>query len=129
MTNDELSIINYQLSIIMAIIIKTDTPDTLLDEIYEGIQSKKVDKWASTADGRLTYASLLWKNEAWFKPQIWVEEKELRFGLIKRKDRKHISTKLYTMFHTKFVEMLLSHFDTLFREVTVSAVRTEPDEF
>ncbi|HBK30738.1 MAG TPA: hypothetical protein DDZ96_00455 [Porphyromonadaceae bacterium] len=113
----------------MAIIIKTETPDTLLDEIYEGIQSKKVDKWASTADGRLTYASLLWKNEAWFKPQIWVEEKELRFGLIKRKDRKHISTKLYTMFHTKFVEMLLSHFDTLFREVTVSAVRTEPDEF
>jgi hypothetical protein len=113
----------------MAIIIHTNQPNVLLDKIYDAIDAKKADKWERTTDGRLTYGALLWKNEAFFKPQIWVDEQELRFGLLKRKDRKHISSKLYTVFHIKLVEMLLSHFDTSFSEVTVTAVRAEPDDF
>lgn len=113
----------------MAIIIHTNQPNLLLDKIYDAIDAKKADKWERTTDGRLTYGALLWKNEAFFKPQIWVEEQQLRFGLLKRKDRKHISSKLYTVFHTKLVEMLLSHFDTSFSEVTITAVRAEPDDF
>jgi CRISPR/Cas system CSM-associated protein Csm2 small subunit len=113
----------------MAIIIHTNQPNLLLDKIYDAIDAKKADKWERTTDGRLTYGALLWKNEAFFKPQIWVDEQELRFGLLKRKDRKHISSKLYTVFHTKLVKMLLSHFDTSFSEVTITAVRVEPDDF
>ncbi len=113
----------------MAIIIHTDNPDILLDKIYDAIDNKKAEKWIYNDDGRLTYGALLWKNEAFFKSQIWVDEKELRFGLIKRKDRKHISSKLYTTFHTKFVEMLLMKFDKDFSSVIVTANRTEPDVF
>ena len=58
----------------MAIIIKTENPNTLLDNIYEGIESKRVEKWAILSDGRLTYSTLLWRNETFFKPEIWVEE-------------------------------------------------------
>lgn len=113
----------------MAIIIHTDHPDLLLDKIYQAIENKKADKWVATADGHLTYGTLLWKNEAFFKPQIWVDDNQLRFGLIKRKDRKHIPTKLYTAFHTKLIEMLLSRFDNDFRNVTATAARTDPDRF
>lgn len=113
----------------MAIIIYTDHPDLLLDKIYEAIENKKADKWVATTNGYLTYGSLLWKNEAFFKPQIWVDDKQLRFGLIKRKDRKHMSSKLYTIFHTKMVELLLAYFDRDFRNVTATATRTEPDLF
>ncbi len=113
----------------MAIIIHTDQPNLLLDKIYDAIDAKKADKWERTTDGRLTYGTLLWKNEAFFKPQIWVDEQELRFGLLKRKDRKHISSKLYTVFHSKLIEMLLSHFDTSFRDVTATAGRADPDNF
>ena len=113
----------------MAIIIITNNPDLLLDKIYEAIENKKAGKWISTEDGRLTYGTLLWKNEAFFKPQIWVDDKELRFGLLKRKDRKHISSKLYAYFHTKFIEMLLLKFDKYFTSVTATANRTEPDIF
>jgi|SRR5690606_914406 hypothetical protein len=113
----------------MAIIIQTDNPDLLLDKIYEAIDTRKADKWVRTDDGRLTYGTLLWKNEAFFKPQIWVDENQLRFGLIKRKDRKHITTQLYTIFHSKLIEMLLSHFDGYFKEVTATAKRAEPDVF
>jgi len=113
----------------MAIIIHTDHPDLLLDTIYEAIDGKKADKWSRTNEGRLTYGALLWRNEAFFKPEIWVDENELRFGLIKRKDRKHITTKLYTTFHAKLIETLLSHFDTHFRSITATAARTEPDQF
>jgi hypothetical protein len=100
-----------------------------LDKIYEAIDTKRADKWQRTADGRITYGTLLLKNEAFFKPQIWLDENQLRFGLLKRKDRKHISSKLYTAFHTKFVEMLLTNFDTIFHSVTATAVREEPDDF
>ncbi len=113
----------------MAIIIQTDQPDLLLDKIFEAVDNKRADKWIRTDDGRLTYGALLWKNEAFFKPQIWVDENELRFGLLKRKDRKHITTKLYTIFHTKLIELLLSHFDSDFRSITATAAKTEPDQF
>ncbi|MDO5524039.1 MAG: hypothetical protein Q4G48_08350 [Bacteroidia bacterium] len=113
----------------MAIIIKTDNPNLLLDKIYEGIETKKIQKWNVKADGRITPSPLLWRNEAFLKPQIWVEENELRFGLLKRKNRKHITTKLYTFFHVKFVEMLLANFDTDFSALTVSAAREAPDDF
>jgi hypothetical protein len=113
----------------MAIIIDTDNPDLLLDKIYEMIDSKKADKWVRTSDGRLTYGTLLWRNEAFFKPQIWVDENQLRFGLLKRKDRKHITSKLYTLFHARLIEMLLSHFDNDFRNITATAKRDEPDRF
>ncbi|MBF6627066.1 MAG: hypothetical protein ITG04_00975 [Proteiniphilum sp.] len=113
----------------MAIIIDTDNPDLLLDKIYETIDSKKADKWARTSDGRLTYGTLLWRNEAFFKPQIWVDENQLRFGLLKRKDRRHITSKLYTMFHARLIEMLLTHFDNDFRNITATATKAEPDIF
>lgn len=113
----------------MAIIIKTNHPDVLLDKIYAAIDQKKAEKWIRLTDGRITYGAILWKNEAFFKPQIWVDDNELRFGLLKRKDRKHISSKLYTVYHTKFVEMLLSWFDTDFYSVTATAARAEPDDF
>lgn len=113
----------------MAIIIKTHNPNRLLDKIYESIETRKVQKWNVTTDGRITPSPLLWKNEAFLKPQIWVEENELRFGLLKRKDRKHMTSKLYTFFHIKFAEMLLANFDTDFQEVTITALSTPPDNF
>ncbi|MDD4777871.1 MAG: hypothetical protein PHV53_06230 [Fermentimonas sp.] len=113
----------------MAIIIQTNHPDILLDKIYEAIDKKNAEKWTYTDDGRLTYGTLLWKNEAFFKPQIWVDDKELRFGLLKRKDRKHMSSKLYAAFHSKFIEMLLLKFDKEFKSVTATANRTDPDSF
>ncbi len=113
----------------MAIIIKTGNPNLLLDKIYEGIVNRTVEKWTIMTDGRITHSSFLWKNEAFLKPQIWVEENQLRFGLLKRRNRKHITSKLYTFYHSKFVEMLLSNFDTDFQEVTITALSTPPDNF
>jgi len=113
----------------MAVIIHTENPDQLLDKIYEAIDNKKADKWVRTADGRLTYGALLWKNEAFLKPEIWVDENQLRFGLVKRKDRKHITSKLYALFHAKLMEMLLTHFDNDFISATATASREAPDNF
>lgn len=113
----------------MAIIIKTNNPSKLLDIIYEGIDKYKLGKWTMASEGKITPSTLLWKNEAFLKPQIWVEESELRFGLIKRKDRRNMPSKIYTHFHTKFVEMLLENLDTHFVSVTVTSMKTEPDDF
>ena len=58
----------------MAIIIQTDHPDLLLDKIYEAIDNKQADRWTRTSVGLLTYGALLWINEAYFNPQIFVNE-------------------------------------------------------
>lgn len=113
----------------MAIIIQSNHPELLLDKIYEAIDNNKAEKWICTEDGRFTYGTLLWKNEAFFKPQIWVDDKELRLGLLKRKDRKNISSKLYSTFHTKFIELLLLKFDKEFISVKATANKTDPDIF
>lgn len=113
----------------MAIIIKTDNPSRLLDIIYEGIGKYNLGKWTLASEGRITPSTLLWKNEAFMKPQIWVEENELRFGLIKRKDRKNMTSKLYTHFHVRFIDMLLSNFDSQFESVIATSMKTDPDDF
>ena len=101
----------------------------MLDKIYEAIDAQKAEKWLRTPDGLLTYGTFMMQNEAFFKPQIWVDDSELRFGLLKRKGRKHMTTKIYSTFHAKLVEVLLSKFDTLFHNVTISASRAEPDNY
>ena len=99
----------------MAIIIDTNEPDLLLEKIYEAIDNKQAGKWVSTTDGRLTYGTLLWKNEAFFRPQIWVDENQLRFGLLKRKDQYELQDLHY--FPHRMIELLLSQFDQDFRRV------------
>ena len=113
----------------MAVIIKTNNPHWLLDKIYEAIDAQKAEKWLRTADGYITYGAFAMKGEAFFKPQIWVDENELRFGLLKRKGRKNMTTTIYSTYHAKLVEVLLLRFDTLFYNVTVSATRAEPDNY
>jgi hypothetical protein len=113
----------------MAIIISTKNPHLLLDKIYEAIDAQKAEKWLRTSDGFLTYGAFMTKGEAFFKPQIWVDDNELRFGLLKRKGRKNMTTKIYTTFHAQLVDLLLSKFDTLFYSVTVSASKAEPDDY
>jgi hypothetical protein len=67
-----------------------------------------------------------WKNKAWLKPKVY--DNELRFGILKNKNN-NLSKQVYGLYHGRFIDMLLTHFDDQFTEVVATSFKTEPDDF
>jgi hypothetical protein len=95
----------------MAIEVHTAQPEALLSAIKKAIDEKQVDTWEYDTAGDFTHSPLQWKFKAWFRPHVAAGV--LRFGFLGPKGV--IMTKsIYGVYHGRFVEMLLTHFDTKF---------------
>lgn len=97
----------------MAIKIRTADPSDLLTQIKRGINEGKIVTWSySTHNGRQYFthetSDKQWKGKAWFLPSF--EEGVLVFNIIKPLNQ-NISTVAYAVYHGRFIEMLLAHFD------------------
>lgn len=110
----------------MAVIIKTTNPSGLLASIKKSIDTKKIETWSYDSDGYFTHTPEQWKFKAWFKAKEY--QGELRFGIFAPKDT-NMSKMIYGLYHGRFIEMLLIHFDTDFSDVMATAQQTEPDYF
>lgn len=110
----------------MAIIITNSNPSELLKKIYKAIDDKKVVTWSYDKDKDLTHQTTQWENKAWFRPKIYPNE--LRFGILGRNDIK-LSREVYAIYHGRFIEMLLAHFDSDFGHSIATSQKTEPDNF
>lgn len=110
----------------MAIIVKTSNPSSLLQAIYKAIDNKKVETWLYDQEKDFTHEPSQWKNQAWLRPKIYPGE--LRLGLL-GKEGVVMKKLLYGVYHGRFIEMLLTHFDDQFSTVTATAHKTTPDNF
>ena len=110
----------------MAIIVKTSDPSALLKAIYKAIDDKKVETWSYDDDGDFTHTPDQWKNKAWLKPKTYTGE--LRLGILGPQGQT-LPTVIYGVYHGRFIEMLLNHFDTEFSLATATAQKTDPDNF
>jgi hypothetical protein len=110
----------------MALTAATSKPDALLAAIKKAIDDKKVETWAYDKDGDLTHTPDQWKNKAWFRPSV--EQGRLRFGLLGPKNSV-MSKLVYGVYHGRFIEMLLTHFDTSFTSATATAQADTGDSF
>ncbi|MET4138120.1 hypothetical protein [Pedobacter sp. UYP1] len=110
----------------MAIIIETNAPADLLAAIKKEIDEEKIETWSYDADGDFTHTPEQWRYDAWLRPKIYVGE--LRFGILKNENI-DMSTIIYGVYHGRFIEMLLSHFDNKFTDALATAHKTEPDNF
>jgi hypothetical protein len=108
----------------MAIIVKTNNPSGLLKAIYKAIDDKKIETWAYDTDKDFTHVPDQWKNKAWLSPKIYTGE--LRLGIIGQKNTT-MSKLIYGVYHGRFIEMLLTHFDRDFTTAIATAQVTEPD--
>lgn len=107
----------------MALIIKTKDPKNLLDDLIKAIEEKKIDTW-SYNEGYFTHSPEQWRYKAWFKPHILLGE--LKFGIYPPKD-KSISSSVYAIYHGRFIEMMLTHFDQKFSDIYATALIVPPD--
>lgn len=109
----------------MAIYVKTSSPAVLLKEIKEQINNGMIDTWSVDNDGDFTHDVEQWRFHAWLRPII--ETDRLVFGILCRNDRS-ITTTEYAIYHGRFVEMILAHFDKMCVNVMVTAMPTTYDK-
>jgi hypothetical protein len=103
----------------------TKTPHALLSKIKKAIDEKKITTWSYNKDGYFTHTPDQWKAKAWLLPKV-VETTELRFGII-RPQNSSVSSEVYAVYHGRFIEMMLAHFDTEFGSGAASALPTAAD--
>jgi hypothetical protein len=110
----------------MAVFVQTEDPAALLRSIKRAIAQGKVRTWSVDTDGDFTHAVEQWAYKAWLRPRI-TETGKLVFNILAPKDTR-MSSMVYAIFHGRFVEMLLSHFDGEFSQATATAMPVWPDQ-
>jgi hypothetical protein len=110
----------------MALFVVSPKPAGLLALIKTAIDDGHIDTWAYDGDGDFTHtaSSGQWKNQAWLRPHVSPDL--LQFGIVGRKGVTLIK-EVYAIFHGRFIEMLLAHFDVEFSLAQTTALLHPPD--
>lgn len=106
----------------MAIFVYTADAHALLSAIQEEVaKGDHIKTWKMDGDGDFTHspASGQFEGRAWFQPSIMPGC--LAFNILPQKTGV-ISVSLYGIYHGRFAEMLLNHFDQMFTNLTLTAL-------
>jgi hypothetical protein len=109
----------------MAIQVKTAGPQGLLDAIYKAIDEGHIETWTYDEDGDFTHDTpdQQWVGMAWLRPVAGVTTLTLNYV----SSTEGLSTEAYAVYHGRFIEMLLAHFDEQFSDAKATAQLT-PEE-
>ena len=99
-------------------------PRSLLGEIKKAIDRGHVETWCYDQDGDFTHTPSQWKNKAWLRPRVLGGE--LLLTTIAPEGAK-MSLEVYAVYHGRFAEMALAHFDKMFTAVQASALPADGD--
>ncbi len=102
----------------MAITVSTRTPTDLLLLIRDAIKEGEITTWSVDEAGDFTHTPSQWRDKARLRPKVL--NGALVFTTVPP-SRKSISGESYAVYHGRFIEMLLAHFDTDFSKAYASA--------
>ena len=102
----------------MAIYIETAKPKVLLDKIIKLIDENKITTWLCDSDGNFKYIAEQYEEKALFKPILI--NNCLIFG-IKNLEDEEISRVIDSIYHGRFIEMLINHLYSYFKFVNASS--------
>jgi len=105
------------------ILFKTGEPEKLLASLRESIRKGHVTTWTEI-DGYLTHTPVQWAKRAWLKPRVLLGE--LQFTIVCSRDSR-VTTELYAVYHGRFIEMMLAHFDRQFYDGVATAMPAGAD--
>jgi hypothetical protein len=108
----------------MAITVNTKNPNGLLTAIKLAIQESRVTTWSYDDAGDFTHVPDQWKHKAWLRPRAG--EGRLLFVILPPKG-KVVTKEVYGVYHGRFIEMLLAHFDKDFSQAVASALAGSGD--
>jgi hypothetical protein len=102
----------------MGITVATADPRGLLEAIKLSIKEGHIETW-QYKDGYFTHTPEQWRYKAFLKPTIGAQA--LTLNIVRPKDG-NVSSEAYAIYHGRFIEMLLAHFDGIFVSTTASAM-------
>jgi hypothetical protein len=103
---------------------ETSSPNKLLENIRRAIDKNIVVTWTYDADGDFIHAPPQWANKAWLRPSI--VGTELRLNIVPPLGAR-MSKEIYGIYHGRFTEMMLVHFDLEFESVASTALASIDD--
>ena len=103
----------------MAIHVTTVNSQGLLDVIYAAIDNGHIETWIYDADGDFSHDTPdeQWIGEAWLHPEV--SPGVLDLNIIP--PQQGLSKEAYAIYHGRFIEMLLAHFDDDFVQAIATA--------
>jgi hypothetical protein len=108
----------------MAVRVGTSQPQALLSAIRRAIDQGHVDTWKYDKDGDFTHTPTQWVNKCWLRPHVsW---RLLTFTTLPPGGTV-LSKEIFAVYHGRFIEMLLAHFDSQFSDAEATAVGTTQD--
>lgn len=107
------------------IVIHTEDPHGLVDKINDAIKSGKIVTWSVDVDGDYTHNLDQWKEKAWLRCVYdEADNSLLRFVIIEPKMQK-LTKAIYAVYHGRFSEMLLTHFDIELNDLFITPLLTQ----
>ncbi len=103
----------------MAVRIYCDNPIELLEAIRIAMDAGRITTWEYDKHGYFLHTPAQWKYLAWLKPRV-LEDQLLLTILPPR--RKAVSRSVYAVYHGRFIEMMLAHFDRRFKQAVATAL-------
>jgi len=103
----------------MSIRVTTDDSVALLAAINKAIDEGHLVEWSVDEDSDYQHTDDEWKHYGWMRPAV-ESKSQLILSVIAPEDG-NMSSFEYAILHSQFVLMLLSDFDDMFDEATVTA--------
>ncbi len=100
--------------------LKNIKADDLLKEINVLIGLNRIQTWEYDSMGDYTMNPPQWRKQAWMRFQKEAGNK-IKFGIVQRRDV-NLSKEVYAVYHGRFTEMLLAHFDDHIISIEVSSM-------
>lgn len=116
----------YCYLLFMALRVFLREPIDLVDSIKKLIDSKKVSTWSYDSEGDFTHNVDQWRYKAWIRPRLSEDSNQVLFNILGRND-KTMTKSEYAVFHGRFAEMLLIHFDMQISRIELTALPTSTD--
>ncbi len=108
----------------MSIRIKTANPTKLLADFRKAIDEKRIVTWTYDKDGDFTHAVEQWRSKAWLHPRI--KSGELVLYILPNTTIR-MSKTIYAVYHGRFIESMLTHFDSVIDFATASGLAEAGD--
>lgn len=109
----------------MAVFIFTSMPKKLLRLYKTAIDERQIETWSYDADGDFSHTPDQWLGKAWMRPKI-DPATCLILHILSPQDM-DLSSETYGVYHGRFVESVLTHFDKMFTEARITAMPVEGD--
>src|SRR5574344_592841 len=99
--------------------LRKDSPDQLLEKIRNLINNQTIDTWRCDEDGDFYHNRPQWMGRAWLRAKTDDDPRHLMFVIIEPREER-LSKVTYGVYHGRFAEMLLTHFDTSMEDLRIT---------